>query len=470
MPHINDPLLQAYIDGFCNDERVAEIESHVEACDDCRGRLESARGAARRASELLGSLDPGPVHAPAFAELEARAAARRQSDGDEVGGGGRIETPGARPRVTSVVPLWRRPALAWVATLVVAFGLGWLSRAPTQLSTDSNAPASASRDAFESRVAVAEREEAGEVAAREGFEAEDELAAVDDLQAAAKSTLSADTEADAAGAEPPAAADPAQTPPSMAAGPTGTPPAAVGEPEPRRRQLAQNQASPADAREQQRVAGQAQVAATPPAEEVAQRPVPAQPAPIGELNEVGGRAATFADAGASAGFVEITAEDAELWLGVPPRQLPDLSLVRVEVGPGALALNRIPGRAAVRLVYVDAAGQQITLLQQYTGALGDRASALGDEVAAGVAGAASGADASVRAERARVAESELRRADAKARTDRDAVVGGALDLPAIVQQPGGPTTYRWLDAGGYVLAITGDLDPQALRGLADRVR
>ena len=28
MQHLEDPLLQAYIDGYCNDARVAEIEAH----------------------------------------------------------------------------------------------------------------------------------------------------------------------------------------------------------------------------------------------------------------------------------------------------------------------------------------------------------------------------------------------------------------------------------------------------------
>ena len=58
MPHISDALLQTYIDGCCNDARIAEIEAHVEACAECRDRLEDARNAAQRASQLLGVLDP----------------------------------------------------------------------------------------------------------------------------------------------------------------------------------------------------------------------------------------------------------------------------------------------------------------------------------------------------------------------------------------------------------------------------
>jgi hypothetical protein len=83
-------------------------------------------------------------------------------------------------------------------------------------------------------------------------------------------------------------------------------------------------------------------------------------------------------------------------------------------------------------------------------------------------GRAAVADAPSRAERAR--ETEEFRADRKAGADRDAVADALVDLPAYVREPDGRVTYRWRDADGYVLSISADLDPDVLRGLADRIR
>ncbi len=502
MPHINDPLLQAYIDGFCSPERVDEVEAHVATCAECAARLEAARGAAQRASELLGSLDPGPVHAPSFEELEARAAARQ---GGAVGDGLSGDT-GAGKSPARVVPFWRRPGLAWAATLVIAFGLGWLSRAPSVVSPDAFAPEAASVDALESRLSTAEQEEGGEqvggVEQEAGAAGRDAGVAGQDPGALGRGAATEDREAGPAGAresfgattESDVVDDPQAIPKSKVAAPErrvaasdpeipATPPVAEPDP-PQRQMMARNQAAPPDSEEQRRRLAEELIAAAPPVEEP-ERPAATVPGEaVAEMNEaVAGFSATFADAGAAPGFVPIAVGDAELWLGVPPRQLPDLTLTRVEVGPGALAENGMPDRAAVRLVYHDAAGQQIALLQQYAGVVEPRASTLGDEagagasadtvggsgaVASGVASAADARAAQARSERARAVGAY--RADAKASADRDGVVGGALDLPAIVQQPGGPTTYRWIDAEGYVLAITGDLDLQLLRGLADRIR
>ena len=157
MPHLDDPLLQAYIDGYCNDNRIAEVESHIESCEECHQRLEDARRAATRASQLLGTLEPGEVHAPPFEELQARAAARADGgEAESVGGerrrgrsslhvGPRDEVDWASvvaaAKTERFVPFWRRPALAWAATVVMAFGLGWLSRNELGLPADLKAPA-----------------------------------------------------------------------------------------------------------------------------------------------------------------------------------------------------------------------------------------------------------------------------------------------------------------------------------------
>jgi len=123
------------------------------------------------------------------------------------------------------------------------------------------------------------------------------------------------------------------------------------------------------------------------------------------------------------GFVSVSPESAEVWLGVPLRIVPDLTLLRVEVGPGSVVDSAIAGRPLVALFYEDAAGQRVTLIQQHS------------------SGAASGGDA-------------LRRAG---------------DAPATIVTPSGLLAYRWQDRG-YYLTLIGELSSDSLRALADRVR
>ncbi len=111
-------------------------------------------------------------------------------------------------------------------------------------------------------------------------------------------------------------------------------------------------------------------------------------------------------------FFESPPAAAETWLGAPLRTLPDLELEKVEVGPGDAVAGEISGRPLVRLVYRDAAGQVIELLQQ--------------------------------------------------REDGESA-------PSLVVTPAGVRSYRWSE-GGYRLTLTGALSADSLRGLAERVR
>jgi anti-sigma factor RsiW len=84
MPHLEGPLLQAYLDGYCNDACIAEVESHIESYDECRQQLDVARPAATR---------PGAMPAPAPRANRARAVEELRTDlpvaadRDAVGGG-----------------------------------------------------------------------------------------------------------------------------------------------------------------------------------------------------------------------------------------------------------------------------------------------------------------------------------------------------------------------------------------------
>jgi hypothetical protein len=426
-------LLQAYIDGFCSDARITQVEAHLDACDECRDRLEEARQAAMRASQLLGTLDPGPVHAPSFEELQARAAARAAGGEATSAARDEVDRAGVVTPSTSRVPFWRRPALAWAATVVIAFGFGWMSRTELGLLVEPSPPTGPAFEDF--RAELPSADEADEAAVRrQEVVVGDEI---DDVQAAQKSSASSEIV--------PQAAPPAPT---------------VRQAEVQQEARAQISGDPATAGER-RVADE-EVAATPPARENA----PAEGEVLSmELNEQLGRTDTFADVGLASGFMVVDRDSAELWLGVAPRELPDLALIRVEVGPGVLFDNGLPGRPAVRLVYLARSGQEISLLQQYAGSLeGAEQARLGALAEARPDAAA----APARAERSRSSGSGV---DRKLVADRDApVVGGTLDLPVTERLPNGTNVYRWMDPAGYLLSISGAIDPELLRGLADVIR
>src|SRR5688572_16395028 len=108
MPHVDEGLLHAYLDGAL--DALAEagalphgtsrqsIEAHVAVCTDCRALLEAERSIRTRAGAVLDAAAPVVV-VPPFAELFAAQRARRP-----------------RRRV------W---PLAWAASLLLAVGAGW---------------------------------------------------------------------------------------------------------------------------------------------------------------------------------------------------------------------------------------------------------------------------------------------------------------------------------------------------------
>lgn len=457
MPHISDSLLQAYIDGFCSDARLTQIEAHLDTCEECRDRLEEARRVATWASQLLGTLDPGPVHAPSFEELQERAATRAAGGEAESAAHDEVDGAAVVTPSTSKAPFWRRPALAWAATVVIAFGFGWMSRTELGLPADLRAPAGPSFEDF--RAELPSEDEADEAAVRQqervGADKADEAQApqpelvvgdeIDDVQAAAKRSASSGVVPQSEPAPPAPTVQPARVQRDVTAQVSGAP-ATAGE-----RRIVEELA-----------------AATPPVRENA----PAEgELRFMELNEQVGRTGTFADVGGATGFFVVDRESAELWLGVAPRELPELALLRVEVGPGVLFDNGLPGRPAVRLVYLARSGQEISLLQQYTGPLGPLGPLGGAEQAQLDTLADQRADAAVAPARAERSRSSGLGADLKVAADRDAlVVVGTLDLPVTERLPDGTNVYRWIDDAGYLLSISGAIEPEFLRALADVIR
>jgi hypothetical protein len=112
-------------------------------------------------------------------------------------------------------------------------------------------------------------------------------------------------------------------------------------------------------------------------------------------------------------------DDAASRLGGKLRTLPDLELQRVEVVPGSGVEGGLDHLPAVRMIYLDAAGHEIVLVQQLLSP-GDRAA--------------------VPAE------------------------------PTLVVEPSGLRSYRWRDSEGYLLFLQGEVSSDSLRALADLVR
>jgi len=145
-----------------------------------------------------------------------------------------------------------------------------------------------------------------------------------------------------------------------------------------------------------------------------------------------------------------------------------LALLRVAVGPGVLFDNGLPGRPVVRVVYLARSGQEISLLQQYAGPLGPLGDAEQAQLDKPADERADVVAASARAERSRASGFAANR---NVTADRDAlVVGGTLDLPVTERRPDGTNVYRWMDPAGYLLSISGAIEPEFLRALADVIR
>lgn len=114
MPHVDEGRLTAWLDGAiaAGDSAGQEIARHLEACADCRCRLEEARELRARTNDILATADLAAPPAPDFRRLVERAR------GGEAVGSGR---PRRRPRVPAT-------GLAWAASVALAVTAGWLAR------------------------------------------------------------------------------------------------------------------------------------------------------------------------------------------------------------------------------------------------------------------------------------------------------------------------------------------------------
>lgn len=397
MSHIDEGTLHSYVDGEVSERQHTEIEGHLATCGECRARLDVAEALSGRAADLLAELEPGTVQAPSWREIEERAAARRR----------------ATPRRVRL-----RPGLAWAASIALAFAFGWASQAYFLRMPASDVGA---RETVVGAL-EADRSEAPELRQSGGAEpgeAQPEGGRQEEFRP---------SEPDLGAAPPRAKSTPEEEAATRIAG-RGQ----VTEDAPAQRRRDDR---PAEAAEQDRAAELADelvVVETPPVvagievrareegEPQAAAPVDqALPEPTAYAFEAQRTLAERRDAEAkSTGFVEVPPDTAALWLGTALRTLPELTLERVEVGPGAAVEGAQLGLPAIRLVYEDAAGSEIVLTQQWVGGLG-----------------------------AAVSEIE----------------------PAMKVEPSGHRAYRWLDGEGYLLILEGDVSGDSLRALAERLR
>jgi len=96
MPHLDDGVLHAMVDGEIPSAELVAVQAHLAGCDSCRARLAEARAFAAEAVMLVEQVEP-----PGTGRQDGKTAGRQ--DG------------GLGP--------WRR--LAWAASVVLAVGLGY---------------------------------------------------------------------------------------------------------------------------------------------------------------------------------------------------------------------------------------------------------------------------------------------------------------------------------------------------------
>ena len=294
MPHLDDGQMHGYLDGECSASERHLLERHVEDCEACRTLLEEAAATQSLATQLLGELVP-EVSTPEWQDMLERA--------------GEV-APVAPPSQRA----WRRD-LAWAATLVLAFALGWQASRGFTPDTPNLVG--------EARLA--------EPVADDPPERIPQATTLVTPQPAAAAGEVADEDAVARPARRAERAA-APTPRSVVAPPAN----AVAE---RRRAPGRRQALTASAS-----------IAPPPSE--------------AESTVVAG------DLSASRELAAIDLLAGEDWLGAPPLQVAGNNPVGLSVGPGGGLPDASRGRPVLWQRYVLGGDVELTLAQQYIGSMG----------------------------------------------------------------------------------------------------
>ncbi|HJO02524.1 MAG TPA: zf-HC2 domain-containing protein [Acidobacteriota bacterium] len=430
MPHVEDSQVHAYLDGECSAAERDAIERHSGRCEPCRSLMEEAAVARSLASQLVGELPPD-MEAPAWEEMLHRAGTNASS-------------------VSRSQGRWRRD-LAWAATLVLAFGLGWQANrgfAPevTSLSGDEGSAAP-------SQEGIADLADSGVAPP------------ASPLAPAADDRLERSLQA-IAPASPLPAVTADEVPEESAAGPATRrlDPAAAPEPlsmvapsarvaADRRRQpsrapeeivsevisggavaeLEEQQGAAGDPEEDRLVAGRLQVSSQ--ARALSSR-YPSET----------GSAAAIDDLRISDELVVIDAAAAADWLGAPPLQLVGVGAVDVSVGPGTGLPDAARGRLMLQYRYVLESGIQVKLAQQFIGST--------DEAPVG----------------AGTSDAAVERREVVVPPRREGNVRSTVEGVVFSVHPNGERMLRWRDRRGYLVWMHGAADEATLRRLAAALR
>lgn len=159
MPHLSDGELHAYLDGALDhlpETRAEEIREHLRTCGACRSRVAEERELLERSSAILEAGGPAEVEAPPLEELRERARIREEQAARERGRGWRT--------------MPRSQAMAWAATVVLALGIGWMTRDLTGVRSPLWRPAleSTSVGAPQGEAVPAESRDRGPAAEEDG--------------------------------------------------------------------------------------------------------------------------------------------------------------------------------------------------------------------------------------------------------------------------------------------------------------
>ena len=66
MKHLNDRIIQSYIDNELPESEREKVESHLEKCPSCRQKVESQRAFSDRLKKSLDTLAPNDIAVPEF--------------------------------------------------------------------------------------------------------------------------------------------------------------------------------------------------------------------------------------------------------------------------------------------------------------------------------------------------------------------------------------------------------------------
>jgi hypothetical protein len=124
MPHVDDGVLHAYLDGALSaladagelqdGASVADVEAHLRDCGDCRARLETERSVRAQAGSVLHDARPAIMDIPPFERI----------------------APSTPPRQRSTLQY------AWAASVLLALGAGWMGGALLRGGSDASQQAS----------------------------------------------------------------------------------------------------------------------------------------------------------------------------------------------------------------------------------------------------------------------------------------------------------------------------------------